>query len=113
MIIKAKDKNGNLIEFNPRGGRYRYKVNGEPKKGVTSLIGERSGKGALMWWSENCVYEALNYKFKVDGKAIDFSQQFIDDLKAKLKTLKKKQEPSVQICINWQRIISLKNSYNS
>ena len=43
MIIKAKDKNGNLIEFNPRGGRYRYKVNGEPKKGVTSLIGERSG----------------------------------------------------------------------
>ena len=85
MIIKAKDKNGNLIEFNPRGGRYRYKVNGEPKKGVTSLIGERSGKGALMWWSENCVYEALNYKFKVDGKPIDFAQQFIDDLKAKTK----------------------------
>ena len=88
MIIKAKDKNGNLIEFNPRGGRYRYKVNGEPKKGVTSLIGERSGKGALMWWSENCVYEALNYKFKVDGKAIDFAQQFIDDLRAKTKNIK-------------------------
>ena len=88
MIIKAKDKNGNLIEFNPKGGRYRYKVNGEPKKGVTSLIGERSGKGALMWWSEHIVYQALSNKFKAMGKPIDFSQQFTDDLKAKVKTLK-------------------------
>ena len=97
MIIKAKDKNGNLIEFNPKGGRYRYKVNGEPKKGVTSLIGERSGKGALMWWSEHIVYQALSNKFKAMGKPIDFSQQFTDDLKAKVKTLKEEAPHFVRI----------------
>ena len=41
-----------------------------------------------MWWSEHIVYQALSNKFKAMGKPIDFSQQFTDDLKAKVKTLK-------------------------
>ena len=59
MIVKSKDKHGNQIEFNPKGRGARYTVNGLRKKGVTTIIGERFGKGALMWWAENCVYEDL------------------------------------------------------
>ena len=29
-----------------------YKVNGLKRKRVTTIISERFGKGALMWWSE-------------------------------------------------------------
>ena len=53
MIVKSKDKHGNQIEFNPKGRGARYTVNGLKKKGVTTIIGERFGKGALMWWAEN------------------------------------------------------------
>ena len=88
MISKSKDKNNNLIEFNPKGGRYRYKVNGMPKQGVTSLIGKRFSGGGLLWWAENCVYEALKAKLHFENKPIDHTQQLIDDLKARVKTIK-------------------------
>ncbi len=88
MIIKSKDKHGNIIEFNPKGRGARYTVNGLKKKGVTTIIGERFGKGALMWWAENCVFEALHQKLKHDKKAVDEVQQFIDDLRYRVKGIK-------------------------
>ena len=88
MIIKSKDKHGNQIEFNPKGRGARYTVNGLKKKGVTTIIGERFGKGALMWWAENCVFEALHQKLKHDKKAVDEVQQFIDDLRYRVKGIK-------------------------
>jgi uncharacterized protein YoxC len=88
MIIKSKDKHGNIIEFNPKGRGSRYTVNGLKKKGVTTIIGERFGKGALMWWAENCVFEALHQKLKYDKKAVDEVQQFVDDLKNRVKAIK-------------------------
>ena len=88
MIIKSKDKHGNIIEFNPKGRGARYTVNGLKKKGVTTIIGERFGKGALMWWAENCVFEALYQKLKYDKKAVDEVQQFVDDLKYRVKGIK-------------------------
>ena len=88
MISKSKDKNNNLIEFNPKGGRYRYKVNGMPKQGVTSLIGKRFSGGGLLWWAENCVYEALKAKLHFENTPIDHTQQLIDDLKSRVKTIK-------------------------
>ena len=81
MIIKSKDKHGNQIEFNPKGRGARYTVNGLKKKGVTTIIGERFGKGALMWWAENCVYEAIKQLMKHNKKPVDEIQQFEDDLK--------------------------------
>ena len=88
MIIKSKDKHGNIIEFNPKARGARYTVNGLKKKGVTTIIGERFGKGALMWWAENCVFEALYQKLKHDKKAVDEVQQFVDDLKYRVKGIK-------------------------
>ena len=88
MIIKSKDKHGNIIEFNPKARGARYTVNGLKKKGVTKIIGERFGKGALMWWAENCVFEALYQKLKHDKKAVDEVQQFVDDLKYRVKGIK-------------------------
>lgn len=88
MIIKSKDKHNNIIEFNPKGRSARYKVNGVNKKGVTSIIGERFGKGALMWWSENCVYEALNQLLHYNKKPIDEIQNTLDDLKYRVKQIK-------------------------
>ena len=76
MIIKSKDKHGNIIEFNPKARGSRYTVNGLKKKGVTTIIGEKFGKGALMWWAENCVFEALK-RVKHDKKAVDEVQQFV------------------------------------
>jgi len=88
MIIKSKDKHGNQIEFNPKGRGARYTVNGLKKKGVTTIIGERFGKGALMWWSENCVYEAIKQLMKHNKKPVDEIQQFEDDLKYRVKQIK-------------------------
>ena len=84
MIIKSKDKHGNQIEFNPKGRGARYTVNGLRKKGVTTIIGERFGKGALMWWAENCVYEALGQMLKHNKKPVDEIQQNMDDLRLSL-----------------------------
>ena len=66
----------------------RYTVNGLKKKGVTTIIGERFGKGALMWWSENCVYEALKQLMKHNKKPVDEIQQFEDELKYRVKQIK-------------------------
>jgi hypothetical protein len=55
----------------------------ETQKGVTTIISERFGKGALMWWSENCVYEAIKQLMKHNKKPVDEIQQFEDDLKFK------------------------------
>ena len=88
MIIKSKDKHGNQIEFNPKGRGSRYTVNGLKKKGVTTIISERFGKGALMWWSENCVYEAIKQLMKHNKKPVDEIQQFEDDLKYRVKQIK-------------------------
>ena len=88
MIIKSKDKHGNQIEFNPKGRGARYTVNGLKKKGVTTIIGERFGKGALMWWAENCVYEALGQLLKHNKKPVDEVQQTMDDLKYRVKSIK-------------------------
>jgi len=88
MTIKTKDKHGNQIEFNPKGRGASYSLNWLKKKGVTTIIGERFGKGALMWWAENCVFEALYQKLKHDKKAVDEVQQFVDDLKYRVKGIK-------------------------
>ena len=88
MIVKSKDKHGNQIEFNPKGRGARYTVNGLRKKGVTTIIGERFGKGALMWWAENCVYEALGQMLKHNKKPVDEIQQNMDDLKYRVKSIK-------------------------
>ena len=87
-IIKSKDKHGNQIEFNPKGRGARYTVNGLKKKGVTTIISEGFGKGALMWWSENCVYEAIKQLMKHNKKPVDEIQQFEDDLKYRVKQIK-------------------------
>ena len=58
------------------------------KKGVTTIIGERFGKGALMWWAENCVYEALGQLLKHNKKPVDEVQQTMDDLKYRVKSIK-------------------------
>ena len=88
MIKKSKDKHGNIIEFAPKARGARYTVNGLKKKGVTTIIGERFGKGPLMWWSENCVYEALQQLLKANKKPVDEIQQLMDDLKYRVKSIK-------------------------
>jgi len=52
-VITREDKHKNVIEFRPLDKRYRYKVNGEVKRGVTTLIGARFGKAPLMLWAKN------------------------------------------------------------
>ena len=81
MKIRTTNKNGDDILFDPKGRGARYTVNGVKKKGVTTIIGERFGKGALMWWAENCVYEAIKQLMKHNKKPVDEIQQFEDDLK--------------------------------
>ena len=88
MIIKSKDKHGNQIEFNPKARGARYTVNGLKKKGVTTIIGERFGKGALMWWAENCVFEALQQLMKHEKKPVDEIQKIVDALRYRVKTIK-------------------------
>ena len=88
MIIKSKDKDGREICFNPKGRGARYTVDGIKKKGVTTIIGERFGKSALMWWAENCVYEAFGQQMKHDKKPVDVIQQTMDELKYRVKQIK-------------------------
>ncbi len=101
MIIKSKDKHGNQIEFNPKGRGARYTVNGLKKKGVTTIIGERFGKSALMYWSENCVYEALKQLMKHNKKPVDEIQQFEDELRYRVKQIK---ESAMHIGTNMQSL---------
>ena len=88
MKIRSTNKNGDDIVFDPKGRGARYVVNGLKKKGVTTIISERFGKGALMWWSENCVYEAIKQLMKHNKKPVDEIQQFEDDLKYRVKQIK-------------------------
>ena len=88
MIIKSKDKHGNQIEFNPKARGARYTVNGLKKKGVPTIISERFGKGALMWWAENCVFEALQQLMKHEKKPVDEIQKIVDALRYRVKTIK-------------------------
>jgi len=52
------------------------------KTGVTTIIGARFGKGALIWWAENIVYESLCLNSKWKKQPVDFIQQFTDGLKS-------------------------------
>ena len=88
MKIRSTNKNGDDILFDPKGRGARYIVNGVKKKGVTTIIGERFGKSALMWWAENCVYEALGQMLKHNKKPVDEIQQNMDDLKYRVKSIK-------------------------
>ena len=87
MIIKSKDKHGNEIDFSPNSRSARYKVNGEIKQGVTTIIGERFGKKPLMWWSKENVFLAIERYLKYQKKPVDEIQQFLDDIKYRVKTL--------------------------
>ena len=87
IIVKSKDKHGNQIEFNPKGRGARYTVNGLRKKGVTTIISDRFGKKGLMWWSEDCVYVALQQMLKQNKKPVDEIQQTMDDLKYRVKSI--------------------------
>jgi|TARA_R100001198_G_C5229285_1_gene208974 hypothetical protein len=86
-VIKNKDKHGNLIEFRPADNKYRYKVNGEVKPGVTGLIGKRFAGGGLMWWAEHCVYTAIEQIMKKDKKPIDETQQFRSKVESRVKEI--------------------------
>jgi len=88
MIIKSKDKHNNEIDFSPKSRSARYKVNGQIKQGVTTIIGERFGKKPLMWWSEDCVYQAQMQLDKINKVPIDESQKKLDELKYRVKQIK-------------------------
>ena len=85
---ETKTKDGQTILFNPKARGSRYTVDGVKKKGVTTIIGERFGKSALMYWSENCVYEALQQLQKYNKKPIDETQKLLDELKYRVKQIK-------------------------
>jgi len=85
---ETKTKDGQTILFNPKARGSRYTVDGVKKKGVTTIIGERFGKSALMWWAENCVYEALQQLQKYNKKPIDETQKLLDELKYRVKQIK-------------------------
>ena len=86
-IVKREDKNKNIIEFRPYDKKYRYIVNGEVKKGVTTLIGARFGKNGLIGWAKKLPLTALEYQLTEDGKSKDFIQSFVDRLKKKVEEL--------------------------
>ena len=86
-VIKNEDKHGNLIEFRPNDNKYRYKVNGEVKPGVTGLIGKRFSGGGLMWWAENCVYKAIEQIMTYDKRPIDEIQQFRSKVESRVKEI--------------------------
>jgi len=87
MEIKRQDKNNNLIIFRPNDKRYRYEVNGETKKGVTTLISARFGKDGLIGWAKKLPIEAIIWKLTDAGKSKDYIQSYVDDIKKKLAEL--------------------------
>ena len=82
--IPRTDKHGNHIVFRPNAKRYRYEVNGEPKKGVTTTIGARFGLNGLMKWAKKLPLTALEWQLTKDGKSKDYIQNFIDKLNKKV-----------------------------
>jgi hypothetical protein len=87
MIIKQTDKHNNLIEFDPKGRFNRYKVNGEPKKGMTTTIDKRFSGGGLLWWKQDVVFQALKQTLKKSGQPIDLIQQTEDSVRARVKEI--------------------------
>ena len=87
MKIRSTNKDGDDIVFDPKGRGARYTVNGLRKKGVTTIISDRFGKKGLMWWSEDCVYVALQQMLKQNKKPVDEIQQTMDDLKYRVKSI--------------------------
>jgi len=51
------------ITFNPESQWARYKVNGQPTTGVTSVTGMKDKSGPLMYWAVNCMRDYLLGKF--------------------------------------------------
>src|SRR6056300_1180757 len=86
-VIKREDVNNNVIEFRPNDNRYRYKVNGETKRGVTTLISARFGKAPLMLWAKRLSLTALEWQLENEGKSKDYIYNFIDGLKKKISEL--------------------------
>ena len=86
-VIKNQDKHKNIIEFRPDDKKYRYIVNGEVKKGVTGLIGQRFGKAGLIYWAKNLPLDAIRWQLKDENKPIDFIESFISQLKDKITKL--------------------------
>ena len=86
-VIKREDVNNNVIEFRPNDNRYRYKVNGETKRGVTTLISARFGKAPLMLWAKKLPLTALEWQLESEGKSKDYIYNFIDNLKKKISEL--------------------------
>ena len=86
-VIKNQDKHKNIIEFRPDDRKYRYIVNGEVKKGVTGLIGQRFGKAGLIYWAKNLPLDAIKWQLKDENKPIDFIESFISQLKDKITKL--------------------------
>ena len=70
-VITREDKHKNIIEFRPLDKRYRYKVNGETKRGVTTLISARFGKAPLMLWAKKLPLTALEWQLESEGKSKD------------------------------------------
>ena len=101
MQTKSTDKHGNVIHFNPKAFGQRYDVNGDKKTGVTTIIGQRFGKGALIWWAENIVYESILSKYQIEKKPVDFIQQEMDKLKA---IVSEKKMEAAQIGTNFHNI---------
>lgn len=87
MIVKQTDKHNNLIEFDPKGRFNRYKVNGEPKKGMTTTIDKRFSGGGLLWWKQDVVFQALKQTLKKSGQPIDIIQQTEDAVRARVKEI--------------------------
>jgi len=86
-VITREDKHKNIIEFRPLDKRYRYKVNGETKRGVTTLISARFGKAPLMLWAKKLPLTALEWQLESEGKSKDYIYNFIDSLKKKISEL--------------------------
>jgi len=86
-VIKSEDKNKNLIEFRPYDKRYRYKVNGETKRGVTTLISARFGKNGLMGWAKKLPITALEWQLESEGKSKDYIFNFVSNLQKKVAEL--------------------------
>ena len=71
------NKLGNNIEYNPKGKKFRYKVDGEPKSSVTTEIGKRMDKSFLQHWSKKNRDESIKEIMLMDKVPIDKINVFI------------------------------------
>ena len=87
MEIKRQDKHNNTIIFRPDSKMYRYQVNGDTKRGVTTLISARFGKNGLIGWAKKLPLTALEWQLEKDGQSKDYIFNFINNLKKKVAEL--------------------------